>query len=116
MTESNEKVTPIGAPNNNIVFKIWRGEKSLRFTFWVVFFVPCLFLGTAVRNPTYQLGAIFYLLAVAYYLYASIAAWRSAQKTSTNNFDAGLAMILIGAGWLMNGYSLLQILFAAMKG
>lgn len=82
--------------------KIWQGEASLWFTFWVlgvfILFVLRLFeIATDNISPT--AGQAGYLFSLCYYTLYSVVLWRTAGNKETDVFYANLVRAFLLLGW-----------------
>ena len=82
--------------------KLWRGQASLGFTFWIfgvfMLFIFRLFeIATANMSP--GLGQVGFLVSMVYFLFYSIILWRTAGNIDYDLIYARLARVFILVGW-----------------
>jgi len=82
--------------------KLWRGQASLGFTFWIfgvfmLFFFRLFEIATANMSP--ELGQIGFMVSMAYFFVYSIILWRTAGNIDYDLIYARLVRGFILLGW-----------------
>lgn len=85
------------------VSKLWRGEASLGFTFWILgvfmlFFLRLFEIATANMSP--GAGQLGFMVSLAYFMVYSIVLWRTADKIEYDLIYARLVRGFILLGWI----------------
>jgi len=93
------------------LIKIWKGEASLGFTFWIMgVFMLVIFrvFEVATASISIEAARAGFLISMAYFFMYSIALWRTAANVEEDVKYALLARLFILAGW--GRYALTAIL------
>lgn len=82
--------------------KLWRGEASLGFTFWILGVFVLLVLRIfeiATENISHTAGQVGYLFSLLYYTFYSVVLWRTAGSAETDPVYANLVRAFLLLGW-----------------
>lgn len=71
------------------ILACWNGEKSLAFTYWVIWFIPGFISNVLYKASSYNgweeslgpIGFLFYATAIiAFFVFQCVSLWRSAER------------------------------------
>ena len=82
--------------------RLWRGEASLGFTFWIfgvfmLFFLRLFEIATANMSP--GAGQAGFIVSMAYFMVYSVILWRTADRVEYDLIYARLVRGFILLGW-----------------
>jgi hypothetical protein len=84
------------------ISKIWRGEASLGFTFWILgifmLFILRLFEIATIKMSS-GFGQVGFIVSISYFLVYSIILWRTAAHVEYDLVYARLVRGFIFLGW-----------------